>query len=553
MVKRNYFWLLIIIVLAGLLRFYKLSVNPPALTWDEAAWGYNAYSLGIDGKDEFGRFLPLDYLESFGDFKPPVYAYLAILPVKIFDLNEFAVRMPSAFLGTLTVLIVYFLVRELFIRSRSTQMVKQIDADKLSLASALFLTISPWHVNLSRAAFEANVAQFFIVTGVWLFLLSIRRNAWLLILSVISFVVSLYTFNTARVVTPLLVLMLGIGFYKQLLQNKKMVLIAVLVGIIFSLPYAKFALTPQVKLRYHEVNIFSDLSIIETSNKEMENDNNAWWSRLLHNRRWGYARSYARHYLDHFNPSFLFIKGDGNPKFSTQDVGQLYLWNLPFLIIGALYLFRRKEGYWWIVPAWLLIGIVPAATARETPHALRILTTLPTWQIVTAYGALGFLGWLGNLGVRRIFKSLVCVFGFLLLVFNLIYYLHGYYVHYPIEYSGEWQYGYKEAINYINDVESQYNKIVFTKALGRPYIYVLFHTRANPNLFRQSASVERETFGFVHVNGFGKYVFTKDLSSIKSDGQKTLYIDVPDKVPEQAKKLVEFNLLNGNPVLVAYE
>ena len=63
--------------------------------------------------DEFGKFLPMTYLESFGDFKPPVYAYLDVLPVKLFGLTEFATRFPSAFFGTLTVLLTFFLVKEI--------------------------------------------------------------------------------------------------------------------------------------------------------------------------------------------------------------------------------------------------------------------------------------------------------------------------------------------------------------------------------------------------------------------------------------------------------
>ena len=85
------------------------------MTWDEVAFGYNAYSLGIDGKDEFGKFLPIVYLESFGDYKPPVYAYLDIIPVKVFGLTPFAVRFPSAFFGVLTVLLTFFLTKRLFI------------------------------------------------------------------------------------------------------------------------------------------------------------------------------------------------------------------------------------------------------------------------------------------------------------------------------------------------------------------------------------------------------------------------------------------------------
>src|SRR5579864_1457881 len=116
--KYKYYLLLFIVIVAALFRLVGIGTNPPALTWDEAAWGYNAYSLGIDGRDEFGRFLPVNYLESFGDYKPPIYAYLDILPVKIFGLNEFATPLPSALAGVVAVLFTYFLVMRLFPHSR---------------------------------------------------------------------------------------------------------------------------------------------------------------------------------------------------------------------------------------------------------------------------------------------------------------------------------------------------------------------------------------------------------------------------------------------------
>src|SRR5690348_13812268 len=111
---RPWILLCLIVLLAVFLRFYQLGINPPSLTWDEVAWGYNAYTLGIDGKDEFGHFLPYTSFISFGDYKPPVYAYLTVVPVWLFGLTEFAVRFPSALFGTLTVLVTYFLVKELF-------------------------------------------------------------------------------------------------------------------------------------------------------------------------------------------------------------------------------------------------------------------------------------------------------------------------------------------------------------------------------------------------------------------------------------------------------
>lgn len=536
---KNRILLVLVVALAFFLRFWQLGTNPPSLTWDEVAWGYNAYSLGETGKDEFGRFLPFDYLESFGDFKPPVYAYLAILPVKIFGLNEFSVRFPSAFLGVLMVLLVYFLVKELF-----------PGCSAFPLIASFLLAISPWHTMLSRAAFEANIAQFFIVAGVTFFLTGLRRQPWLLVFSAISFALSLQTFNTARIVGPLLVVLLAIAFRKSLWQSPKIVLISAIAGLIILLPAIPFWLAPQAQLRFKEVNIFSSPTVVALANQEMSNDNWAWWSRVIHNRRWGYTREYLRHYFDHFNPGFLFFKGDGNPKFSTQDVGELYLWEIPFLAAGVLLLLKRKEGHWWIVPLWLLIGIIPAATARETPHALRIETTLPTWQILSAIGVVGFWEYVNKKGF--LIKNLLRVTGYGLLVISFLYFQHGYWRHYPTEYSGEWQYAYKPALEFVKNNQAKYSQIWFSEKLGRPYIYFLFYLKTPPAEFQKTAKIEREVFGFVKVRSFGKYHFFSSPEELVSS-PKTLVVDWPGNVPVGGRLIQTFGLLNGREELAAYE
>ena len=541
---KNKIIILIIFVIAILLRFWMLGENPPSLTWDEAAWGYNAYSIGINGRDELGRFLPLDYLESFGDFKPPVYAYLDVLPVKIFGLSEFAVRFPSALFGVLTVIATYFLVKRIFWKSKLKE--------SYALMSALILAISPWHIMLSRAAFEANVATFFIVSGIWLFLLAVQEKKWYILLSITSFVLSIYTFNTARVVAPLLILMLGVGFRKELLKIRKLAITGIILGIILLLPIASFLTSSKASLRFREVNIFSDINIIKTSNQEIANDNNAFWSKLIHNRRLLYSVEYIKHYFDNLSPNFLFIRGDGNPKFSTQTVGEMFLWDLPFFVVGIFLLFRKKEGYWWIIPIWLIVGIIPAGTARETPHALRIEATLPTFQIFTAIGITTFLYWIKSSGIKKYFKYAIVFVIFSVLFLNFLYFYHDYLVHYPRIYSGEWQYGYKESIEYVRTVEENYDNVQITNALGRPYIYHLFYTNTNPDYFRKTAKVHRDVFGFVTVESFGKYIFPKNYSYSLDGNKKVLYINTPYNLPSSIKILKTFYLLNGEAILVAY-
>lgn len=541
--KRLFIVLGFILLLAGFLRFYQLGINPPSLTWDEVAWGYNAYSLGIDGRDEFGKLLPLTYLESFGDFKPPLYAYLTVIPVKIFGLTEFAVRFASAFFGTLTVLITFFLTKRIFYRSPH--------AISVALVSAFVMSISPWHINLSRAAFEANVATFFLVTGVWLFLAALQDGRWFLPLSATSFALSMYTFNTARIVAPLLVILLAIGFRKQLFAKKKTVFVSVLLGAMLLLPALPFLLSPQAGLRFKEVNIFSDVNIVKRANQQIENDNGVFWSSVLHNRRVFYAKEYLKHYLDNLSPSFLFIKGDGNPKFSTRDVGQLYIWDLPFLIVGLVLLFRKREGSWWIIPIWLLIGIAPAAVARETPHALRIEATIPTFQILIAYGFV-YTIFLNEVIVSKRLRFYLMNGVLLLLLLNFLYYFHGYHAHYSRAYSGEWQYGYKDSIAYVQMEKDRYDAIFITDALGRPYVYYAFYTKEDPKSFRDSARIKRDVFGFVTVERFSKYRFAKDVHTINAESKNILYINIPGEVPEDANILKTFTLKNGDPVLIAY-
>ncbi len=524
-----------IVLIAAFFRLFSLSTNPPSLTWDEVSWGYNAYSLGIDGRDEFGKFLPITYLESFGDFKPPLYAYLDILPVKILGMSELAVRLPSAFAGILTVALTYLLVVQIFGREK----------EKEAFVAAFIVAISPWHIMLSRAAFEANVSTALIVLGLYLFLKSKNDKIILLPFSVVSFVASLYTFNSARVIVPIIVIVLAIVFYRFLLKNLVIACVSALLGFLLFLPLFIFLQSPQAKLRFDEVNIFSDINVINRTNQEIANDDNSAFSKVIHNRRFAYGVEYLGHYFDNLTPKFLFFSGDGNPKFSIQDVGQVYLWEAPFLLLGVLLLFRQRRKYWWIVPFMIVVAIVPAGFARETPHALRTESVVPFLQIVTAIGVCAFIDWFR--GKIQIFSK-VCLT--LVIFISLMYFAHNLFFHYPKEYSGEWQYGYKESLEYVKGQQNNYQKVYITEALGRPYVYALFYLKYSPQKFRQEANIYREALGFVHVRSFSNIYFEEEIEKVNT--QNSLYLAQPDSVPVSGKILKEFKLLNGKTILVAY-
>ena len=135
-----------ILVVASLLRITKLSSNPPSLYWEEAALGYDAYSIMKTGHDYHGNRLPIVAFPSFGDYKPSLYFYTLIPSLLVFGLSDFAIRFPSALAGIGAVLLLFYLARELNF------------SNQVSLLGAFILAISPWHIQFSRAAFEVNLA-----------------------------------------------------------------------------------------------------------------------------------------------------------------------------------------------------------------------------------------------------------------------------------------------------------------------------------------------------------------------------------------------------------
>jgi hypothetical protein len=207
--------------------------------------------------------------------------------------------------------------------------------------------------------------------------------------------------------------------------------------------------------------------------------------------------------------------------------------------MGLLWLVRGKPTNWWLIPVWLMLGILPAAVARETPHALRIENSLPAWQILTAYG-------LSRLWFRWRWPVLVIALA------GVIYFQHGYWRHYAKEFSGEWQYGYREAIDFIKENQQKYQRLWFTDKLGRPYIYFLFYLQYDPQRFVREAKVEREVWGFVKVRSFDRYHFFNERKEIEPKG-RTLVVEEFEKIPPEIKAKKVFYLLNGKPVLAAYE
>lgn len=516
-----------IILLAAFLRLYKLDSVPPSLYWDEASLGYNAYSILKTGRDEHGRLLPRTNFAAFGDYKPPGYIYAAVASVTVFGLTEFAVRFPSALFGTLTVLLAYFLAKKLFEKSNVNGQLSNVQGETIALVAMFLLAISPWHIGLSRGAFEGNLALFFSTLGIYFFVKFARDNPFFIYASAASFLVAVYTFTGQRLFVPFILIVLAIQFRKQIIAHIKHIAVAGIVSAFLFWPLFVFATqTIEGRLRFNEVTIFRDLEPIDRSTRYREHDDYSPLSSIIHNRRLLYAREYLIHYFDAFNPSFLFTRGDVNPRFSTQEVGQLYIVEFLTILAGVYFLIRTNHKYAFLILAWLLVSPLGPATARETPHALRMVHILPTYQLLAAFGAYHLYQ---TIKFKKVFAATV----FVLYAAQLFFYQHTYYLHWAKNYADQWQYGYKQAVEATKPLYGEADYIVVSRSLGRPYIYFLFYMATDPQKYWQTAKVVRDDFYFLDVDGFDKFLFVGNPSDVNISG-KVIFVTSPDQTPSFA-------------------
>lgn len=542
MSKKTIFILLVLIIIFGsFLRLWKLGEVPPSPDWDEVALGYNAYSILHTGRDEYAKFMPV-VLRSFDDYKPALYAYLIIPFIVTFDLTVFAVRFPSALFGILSIIAVFFLIREFFESYKYK--------DRLSIWGAFLFAISPWSIQFSRIAFESNIGVAFNIFTALFFLRGLKKP-WLLSIAAFFAGLNLYVYQSEKVFTPLLIILLIVIFRKELLRiTKKYLFAAVVIALIVIFPIVFYMATDKSSfLRVQGTSIFSSQTeLLGTNIQKLEQDlqNNDKLGLVLDNRRVVYAKAIIAGYLSHYNLNWLFLTGD-IARHHAPNMGILYLFELPVILLGIYRLlfgnFSKKTKY--LIFGWFLLAPVPASITTGVPHAVRTLNFLPTWQI---FAAIGIVSLLPLISKAKIYKLLAVCY-LLFAVFNFSYYLNQYFVQLNYYTSADWQFGNKQAIAKIKKIEGSFDKIIFSDRypLDKSYMFFLFYLKYPPAEYQKIG--KDSTGGFAGHHAFGKYEFRPLDWPKDSLKRNTLFAGIPGEIPEGVNLDEIIYNLDGTPTI----
>jgi 4-amino-4-deoxy-L-arabinose transferase-like glycosyltransferase len=552
--KKIFILLFVIILIASGLRFYKLGQVPPSPDWDEAALGYNAYSILKTGRDEYGTKLPLS-IRSFDDYKPPLYTYLTVPSVALFGLSTWSTRLASVVMGIIAVIGTYALVLELFSIGKEKTKGKTTEAHMLGLLSALLLAISPWHIQFSRIAFEANTGITLNIWAAYAFLVGLRQKIFLP-LSAALFALAMYAYHSERVFVPLLVLLFVFVFRKTLFvkANTKWISLTIITGLLVVAPLISVVFDKTALLRLRGTSSFTDQTNLLSRNIRKIEQDRAQGDKigeLLDNRRFVFAKTILDGYLSHFSLRWLFLTGD-NARHHAPDMGLLYLWELPFILLGLYTIAKFGNPFVRIIVfGWLFMAPVAAAPTTGLPHAIRTLVFLPVFQIICAVGLVTF----GRFMMGRLrHKDRVKKFGYILVlvlvglggIFNFTYYLNMYFVHQNSEFSEFWQYGYKEAVDTTEKLKDKYEKVVVSTKLEQSYMFFLFYTKYDPKAYLATGGTKSGSFEEVK-NAFDKYEFRSiHWSQEKRDGS-ILYVGAPSDMPHG--NIANISFLDGKPAI----
>lgn len=502
-------------------RIWQLNEVPNGLNRDEIVMGYDAYSLLMTGRDQWGAVWPF-FFRGLDGYQPGIFPYTTLVWVTLLGPIDWAIRLTPFFYGTLTLITTFFLARRIF------------NSSPIGLIALFLLAISPWHLMYCRLANPNVLLPFFHTLFLLIFFKWVdTKQPRYLYLFALALGLSFHSYYVSYFFVPLSCLGLLLFFFKDFWKQKWHALGAFALFFPFVMPHIYHAL-------YGEILSRGSLLVFNAPNL-------TFWERVAH---------LFENSLFFFSFEFLFDKGVrvGGEWFSEHGI--LYWFELPLLLAGLWGIIRSKNRKAWFLLWWLLIYPLPSSiTIDNVNQTLRTSVAIPIFQLVGALGAWQLLKWLNALlPVQVVWKrwarvavSLVCAG---IVIASVSEASRKYFKRYPYRYAHLSQYGLKEMVNYIRDKIDDYDRIVITghvsdPARRRPILFLAYYLPLDPAQYQVG---EKSLVHESVVARYGKFEVNYRHNARRPEpGERVLYV-VRETECAKAKVLHRIFYPNGEVV-----
>ena len=283
----------------------------------------------------------------------------------------------------------------------------------------------------------------------------------------------------------------------------------IIISIIFFAATILAFMNPESRARSKWVFLVNPSAVQKIENQRNTSNLPYAIKRLLYNRPVYFVTEFGKNYLRYFSPQYLFVNGGTQYQFSVPNHGLEYIINLPFFYLGlALFFIRMKKeknDNTKLILLWLILSPIAASITSEKFAVLRSSTMIPLVEITTG------IGFIYILDLIKTKKKLLISLYLIITAILVIRYLSVYFGGYAKDYSWSWQYGYKEAANYVRANYDKYDKIIVTKKYGEPHEFLLFFFKYDPIKYRNDINLIRFfQSDWYWVDRFDKFYFVND-------------------------------------------
>lgn len=402
-------------------RFVSLGTVPTSLSHDEVDLIIQAHSVKLTGRDLSGSWSPLSLLPNeatMAELGPVInLPALSLLPNSLFSAH-----VTTAILGSFYPLLIVLL---LFSWGVSKQ---------VAWLSGFMLALSPWHLLFSRTTLEQPTSLFFYTLS-WLFLSKIfnkNNNLKVLLLSIFSFIIfyslGFYTYHGYKFALPLLTTVVVTFNYLRSVNPKRKLLFLIIMGTIASLYLRTYFHQSSYIGRQSEI-VYLDQPIFA---KKVDHDRALSilpdkLNQLFVNKPFAMLRLATSKYLETISPVQLFLTGEQNGVFATGRTGYLYVFLLPFVLIGISKLLTSGKYEERAILILLLISPLATVLHKNGSFAFRSAIFIVILTITSVMG-IEYLN-------KRFPKLRLTLVAISLTIVSFIHFCYVYFGYYPVESS----------------------------------------------------------------------------------------------------------------------
>ena len=356
------------------LRTVLLDRIPTGIIHDNMIFVLNAKSFFYTGSDVSGTWNPLSFSPIPDEPAQAELPYILMAPI-IGPLQSslFAAHIFHAVVNSIFVVIVFLIALKLIGKWQA-------------FIIGLVACFNPWSIFFGRAAFEASLALFFYMLGLYVLLVT---TGWKKMWVIIPLACGFYTYMAYKITFVPYVLAICFFTWQHIDRRKytKQYIAILTVCVVIFFSFILNAKKQNTSDRLGEVSIFSTGEVENQVNLERRLAvKNPVVSIVSNKVSVGIKKSIAK-YVGAFSPEYFFVDTEKTVRFHIFNHGYFYYTDALFFILGCYYLFLYKRKLWIFLTGMLLLGPLPSVVSNVgISYAMRSSLYIPFFYMFIGMG-----------------------------------------------------------------------------------------------------------------------------------------------------------------------